>query len=178
VTQQGKSNRPDQVLSIHISRPVERVWEEITKTGRIQRALYHTVLESDLVPGHRLRYYSPDRKRVFVVGEVVEVDPPRKFSHTYRFTTWKSGAPTLVTWELEEQAGGCRVTLTHSGWPAEHEAYEDTAGGWAKILKLLKHDLETGGLPLGARIMFRIMGGLSFLLPASTRTEYADRHGW
>lgn len=73
---------PEHVVSIHIGVPVQRVWDEITKTGRIQRALYNTVLESDLQPGSPLRYYSPDRKRVFVVGEVVEVDPPRKFAHT------------------------------------------------------------------------------------------------
>lgn len=178
MTEETKTTRPDHVLSIRIDRPVERVWEEITKTGRVQRALFNTVLESDLLPGHRLRYYSPDRKRVFVVGEVVEVDPPRKFSHTYRFTTWKGGPLTLVTWELAEDAGGCRVTLTHSGWSSEHEAYDDTVGGWQKILKLLKHDLETGRLPFQTRVVFRILGWLSFTLPASTRTEYVDRQGW
>ncbi|HSM61898.1 MAG TPA: hypothetical protein VK849_13910, partial [Longimicrobiales bacterium] len=60
---------PDHVISIHIAVPVQRVWDEITRTGRIQRALYNTVLESELTPGSRLRYYSPDRKRVFIVGE-------------------------------------------------------------------------------------------------------------
>ena len=67
--EETKTTRPDHVLSIRIDRPVERVWEEITKIGRVQRAFFNTVLESDMVPGHRLRYYSPDRKRVFVVGE-------------------------------------------------------------------------------------------------------------
>ena len=42
---------PDHVISIHINVPVQRVWDEITKTGKVQRALYNTVLESDLVPG-------------------------------------------------------------------------------------------------------------------------------
>ena len=75
----------DQVLSIEIEAPVEDVWNEITKTGSIQKALYNTVLETDLTPGSRLRYYSPNKKRVFIVGEVVEVSPPTKFSHTYLF---------------------------------------------------------------------------------------------
>ncbi len=34
----------DQVLSIEIEAPIERVWNEITKTGSIQRELYNTVL--------------------------------------------------------------------------------------------------------------------------------------
>ena len=35
---------PDHVVSIHIGVPVQRVWDEITRTGRVQRALYNTVL--------------------------------------------------------------------------------------------------------------------------------------
>lgn len=171
----GMEDFPDHVLSIHIAVPVERVWDEITKTGRVQRALYNTVLDCGLTPGSALRYYSPDRKRVFIIGEVVEVRPPTLFSHTYRFTTWKSGPDTLVTWELTEEDGGCRVTVTHSGWTPEHEAYRKTAGGWEEILQLLKHELETGRLPIKARILFRVMGWFLFLMPATTRTEYVDR---
>lgn len=169
---------PDAVVSIHIDAPVERVWDEITRTGRVQRALYNTVLETELTPGSRLRYYSPDRKRVFIVGEVVEVEPPTKFSHTYWFTTWKSGPPTLVTWQLKPEDGGCRVTITHSGWTSEHEAPEKTAAGWEQILELLKSELEAGRIPLKARVMYRVMGWFSFLLPKTTRTEYADEQGW
>jgi uncharacterized protein YndB with AHSA1/START domain len=168
---------PDHVLSIHIAVPVERVWQEITKTGSVQRPLYNTLLECELKPGSRLRYYSPDKKRVFVVGEVVEVDPPRKFSHTYWFTTWKAGPPTLVTWELQEERGGCRVTVTHSGWTAEHKAPEKSAAGWKEILGLLKQELETGDIPFKVKAMYAVMGLFMFALPKATKTEYVDRHG-
>lgn len=173
-----EAKRPDHVVSIHIEVPVQQVWDEITKTGRIQRALYNTVLESDLEPGSRLRYYSPDRKRVFIVGEVVEVEPPFRFSHTYWFTMWKGGPPTLVTWDLTEEAGGCRVTVTHSGWTEAHEAYDKTAVGWEEILGLLKQDLETGTLPLKTRAMYRVMGWFTFALPKTTRVEQVDERGW
>lgn len=165
---------PDQVASIVIDVPVQRVWDEITKTGRVQPALFNTVMESDLTPGARLRYYSPDKERVFVIGEVVEIDPPRRFVHTYRFTTWKSGGPTLVTWELEEEAGGTRVTVTQSGWTADHEAPEKTGAGWKQILSLLKRHLETGTLPWTTRVKYRLMDALAFLLPDSTKTESVD----
>jgi uncharacterized protein YndB with AHSA1/START domain len=169
---------PDHVVSIHIDVPVERVWEEITKTGRVQRALYNTVLETELRPGARLRYYSPDRKRVFIVGDVIDVDPPRRFSHTYWFTMWKGGGPTLVTWELEDESGGCRVTVTHSGWTEDHEAAEKTGAGWREILGLLKQDLETGTLPLKTRVMYRVMGWFMFAMPKTTTAEYVDEQGW
>lgn len=165
---------PDHVVSIHIDVPVERVWEEITRTGRVQRALYNTVLETELKPGARLRYYSPDRKRVFIVGEVVEVEPPHRFSHTYWFTMWKGGGPTLVTWQLTPESGGCRVTVTHSGWTSEHEAAEKTGAGWKEILSLLKQDLETGTIPLRTRVLYGVMGLFMFMLPASTKAENVD----
>jgi uncharacterized protein YndB with AHSA1/START domain len=168
---------PDHVISIHINVPVQRVWDEITKTGRIQRALYNTVLETNLVPGSRLRYYSPDKKRVFIVGEVVAVEPPRKFSHTYMFTT-NVEPYTLVTWELKEEAGGCRVTITHSGWTAAHKAPEKVAAGWREILGLLKHELETGDIPTKTKIMYALYGTFMFMMPKSTTTEYIDKQGW
>jgi hypothetical protein len=104
------------------------------------------VLDIDLTPGGRLRYSSPDRKRVFVAGEVLEVDPPRLLKHTYIFAM-KPEAPTVVTWELTEVPEGTRVTLTHAGWTDAHTAPEKHAAGWKEILGLLKSELETGDIP-------------------------------
>lgn len=167
----------DHVLSIEIHANIQRVWDEITKTGSIQRALYNTVLETNLTPGSRLRYYSPDKKRVFIVGEVVEVSPPTRFSHTYMFTQ-NPQTPTLVTWELEETQNGCKVTLTHSGWTTEHKAPEKVAAGWREILGLLKQDIETGQIPLKTRIIYRLMGAFMFMMPKTTKVGYVDRAGW
>lgn len=160
----------DHVLSIKIQAPRQTVWDEITKTGAIQRALYNTVLETTLEPGSRLRYYSPDRKRVFIIGEVMEVDPPSRFVHTYVMTQ-NPEPPTVVTWELTDEGDGCRVTLTHSGWTTAHSKPEKVVGGWQQILGLLKADLESGTLPFGARVMYAVMGAMMWALPARTKTE-------
>lgn len=167
----------DHVLSIEINVPVQQVWDEITKTGRIQRALFNTVLESDLVPGARLRYYSPNKKRVFVVGEVIDVSPPTKLSHTYVMTQYPE-SPTLVTWELEEVPGGCRVTLTHSGWTAEHKRHKSVRAGWLQILELLKTELETGDIPVKTKLLYGAMRMFMFMLPKSTKLEHVERAGW
>jgi len=167
----------DHVLSIDIMVPVQKVWDEITKTGGIQKALYNSVLESNLTPGSKLRYYSPDRKRVFVVGEVVEIDPPTKFVHTY-VMTMKPDPPTLVTWQLAEIPGGCRVTVMHSGWTAEAKTYKSTASGWKEILGLLKHELETGDIPFKTRIVYKMMSAFMFAMPKSTKVEEVERSGW
>ena len=167
----------DHVLSIDIMVPRQQVWDEITKLGKLQRPLFYTVLDTKLTPGSKLRYYSPDRKRVYIVGEVVEVVPPRKFSHTYMFTM-NPEPRTLVTWELEEIAGGCRVKLTHSGWTTQAKTHKSVVGGWRDILRLLKAELETGTIPLRSRLFYRMMDKLTFMLPKSTKTSEVDRAGW
>jgi len=165
------------VLSIEIQVPIQKVWDEITKTGRIQRAIYNTVLETTLQPGAKLRYYSPDRKRVFVVGKVIEAIPPRRFKHTYHFTMNGFEPETTVTWELAEVPGGTRVTLTHEGFTPAHKGVEKQAAGWKQILGLLKSELETGNIPFGTRMMYGMMGMMSFMLPKTTRVEEVEKAG-
>jgi uncharacterized protein YndB with AHSA1/START domain len=169
---------PDQVLSIEIKAPIERVWREITKTGSVQRATNNTVLESAMTPGAKLRYYSPSKKRVFVVGEIVEISAPRKFAHTWKFTM-SADAPTLVTWELAELPGGsCRVTLTHSRWTEAARMYKNVGKTWQEILRLLKLELETGDIDLKAKVMYGMMGALEFMLPKTTTVDHANQAGW
>lgn len=168
---------PDAVCSITIAVPVEEVWAEITKTGSIQRPLYNTVLDIDLKPGGRLRYSSPDRKHVFVAGEVLEVDPPRLFRHTYLFAM-KPEPATVVTWELTPEGNGTRVTLTHAGWTDAHTAPEKHEAGWNEILALLKSELESGDIPLKTKIVYTLQGMFAFALPRTTRSSYADEQGW
>jgi uncharacterized protein YndB with AHSA1/START domain len=167
---------PDQVCSIVIHVPVDDVWDEITKTGSIQRPLYNTVLSIDLQQGGRLRYTSPDGKHVFVAGEVLEVDAPRLLRHTYIFTM-KPDEVTEVTWLLEEVPDGCRVTVRHAGWSTEKDAKKHGAG-WVEILGLLKSELETGDIPRRTKVVYWIQGLLGWALPRTTRSSHADEQGW
>lgn len=167
----------ERVASIFIDAPIDKVWEEITKTGNLQRPLYNTMLASDLTPGSRLRYASRDGSRVFVVGEVIEVTPPNRFVHTY-IMTMNPDPETTVTWELAAEADGCRVTLTHSGWTDEHRTMDKTAKSWVEILELLKSEVETGSLPLKTRLTYKAMALFSFALPKRTTAAHADDQGW
>lgn len=166
------------VVSVDIHVPIQTVWDEITKTGRIQKALYNTVMESELKPGARLRYYSPDRKRVFVVGEVIEVSPPRRFKHTYHFMMNGVEPPTTVTWELTEVRGGTRVTVTHEGFTTSHKGVDKQVAGWTEILGLLKSEMETGDIPFKTRFLYGVMGMMTFMLPRTTKVEEVEKAGF
>ena len=167
----------DHVLSIDIMAPVEKVWAEITKSGALQPWIYNTVFESTLQPGAKLRYYSPDKKRVFVVGEVKEVVEPTKFVHTYMFTT-RPETPSLVTWELAPIDGGTRVTLTHAGWTDQVATHGSVHKGWKDILANLKSWTEKGEIPFGQKMMYGMMGAMAFMMPASSKTEEVAKAGW
>lgn len=129
-----------------------------------------TILDSTLEPGAPLYYKSPDGSRVFIVGRVVEVDAPRRLSHTQRVTT-RDDPFTLVTWELEEVDGGTSVTLLHTGWPADTRKLDQVDKTWAMILPELKRVVETGDISMGLRARYALYRAFTWAMPARTRTE-------
>jgi uncharacterized protein YndB with AHSA1/START domain len=170
---------PDLLQTITIAAPITTVWAEITKLGGKQRAMLDTVLRTTLeggndrttlVVGAPLYYTSEDGKRVFIVGRVVEVDPPHRLVHTQRLTM-RDDPPTLVTWELAEIEGGTRVTLRHTGFPEGTKKLESVDKTWIGILRELKRLLEAGDIGLGARARYAVFRRFMWALPSGTKAE-------
>ena len=156
--------------SIVIAAPIEKVWAEITRLDGKQRAMMDAVLDSTLEPGAPLYYRSTDGKRVFVVGRVVEVDPPRLLSHTQRLTM-RDDPWTVVSWELEEVDGGTRVTLRNSGWPQDVKRLDKVDTTWKGILTALKQVVESGDVGGGLKFQYAMMRAFMWAMPASTKSE-------
>ena len=155
--------------SIEIAAPIEAVWAELTRLDGRQRAMMDTVLESSLEVGAPLYYKSPNGKRVFIVGRVVDIDPPKRLAHTQRLIM-RDDPFTLVEWTLEETAGGTRVTLRHSGWPEDTTDLHKVDGTWATILPELKRVLETGDISTKLKLQYAGMRAFMWAMPARTRT--------
>lgn len=160
----------DVVFSIDIGAPVQAAWDELTKLGKIQVPMMNTVLECDFEPGSPMRYYNRKRKRILVVGTIMEIDPPHRMVHTYRFTDLDE-SETLVTWQLDAIPDGVRVTVTHSRFTDQTSTHKRVEGGWKWILNTLKAVLETGRAPLKVRLAYGLMGALSFMQPKKTLAE-------
>jgi len=148
------------VFRIYIKAPIEKVWAYIVDPELNGTYAYGTQSFYDLVPGGTFtcpsspamkEFGSPD---VMCDGEVIQSDAPKLLVQTWAnyFTpeTVAEGARTL-TWELEEEEGVTRVTVTHdvTNAPATRVfitgAGEGGAGGgWPWILSDLKTILETG----------------------------------
>lgn len=107
------------------------------------------VVEIDLQVGgcYRLAMTDPDAGATYtVVGEYVEVRPPRRLVYTW---TWETpGSPTgdlttLVTVEFHDaENGGTRLVLTHSGFVDADQGTSHEHGWQACIANLRTRVLE------------------------------------
>lgn len=163
----------EKVYRVEIAAPVERVWQEITRSGTRCRPMFGTVQLIDLRPGGQVRHRSVDGRHTFVAGEVVEVAPPRRLVHTFTFPNLPD-APTLVTWDLTPQGAGTLVTVTHSRFDGQTKTYKAIDGGWPTILRLYKQVVETGDVGAGTKLQQGLMGAMSFVLPKSLRTDVVE----
>ncbi|MFC5289024.1 SRPBCC domain-containing protein [Actinokineospora guangxiensis] len=154
---------------VTIAAPITAVWAELTKLDGKQRAMMDAVLDSALEVGAPLYYRSPDGTRVFVVGRVVALDPPRLLSHTQRLTM-RDDPWTLVTWELAEVDGGTRVTLRNSGWPQDATKLHKVDATWKGVLAALKDVLENGDIGAGLKLQYAMMRAFMWAMPAGTKS--------
>jgi uncharacterized protein YndB with AHSA1/START domain len=148
-----------QVHRVFINATPEAIWKAITTPEWAERYGYRGRTEYDLRPGGRYRAFATEgmtamgAPEVIVEGEVIEADPPRKLVQTWRMLfdpAMVSEPLTRLTWEIEEEMGVSRLTVTHEleGAPT-HAALvagdvPNAGGGWPFVLSDLKTLLETG----------------------------------
>ena len=147
------------------------MWREITKTDEPQQAFFNSRMHViGLKPGSPIRMRSPEGKYTAVVGDILEVDPPRRLSHTLRFTAYDDPY-CRVTYDLREVEGGVEFTLTSEEVPVGTKTARDMTQGGDLIAKTLKAIVETGHPPLGTRLLFVLFKLMAPFNPRSTRSE-------
>ena len=92
--------------------PPESVWHALTDSA----ALSQWLMPNDFVlaPGHKFQFRDTPRGGWdgIVHCQVTELEPGRRLTYS-----WKSEKlDTTVTWTIEPQRGGTRLTLEHSGF--------------------------------------------------------------
>ncbi|HAN97808.1 MAG TPA: hypothetical protein DCQ98_10425 [Planctomycetaceae bacterium] len=157
-----------QLYRVVIRAPIAKVWEALTKQGEVLPFFFGSVLHTTtLAPGAPIRMRSPDGKYTAVVGEVLEIDPPHRYSHTFRFTNLDDPV-CVVTYELKAIEGGTEFTLITENVPAGTKTEKNMAFGGKFIVNALKVWVETGRPNFTAR-MIMVMGKLfAFANPKST----------
>jgi uncharacterized protein YndB with AHSA1/START domain len=160
------------VFKVFIRGSVDAVWREITKTDTAQACMFNMRLHTPgLKPGAPIRMRTKNGKYTGVVGEVLEYDPPRKYSHTFKFTNYDD-PPCTVTYELKPVAGGVEFTMMLDEMPKGTKTAKQMVQGGQMIVNTLKAVVETGKPPLGTRILYGMFSVLEpFVSPKATRTE-------
>ena len=137
-----------QVYSVVVRATPEQLWEAITKPEFTSRYFYGSLVDSTFEAGAPYRSWSPDREKLWVDGEVLDSDPPRRLTYTWRALYDEETAaeePSRVSWEIEAQEGGVsKLTVVHDQLERAPKTAENVAGGWMYILSGMKTLLETG----------------------------------
>jgi uncharacterized protein YndB with AHSA1/START domain len=159
MTTMAETSVTTQVYRVFIKAAPEAVWEAITSPEWNKRYGYQCPSEYDLRPGGAFRVVASEAMRaqgaaeVIIDGEVIESDPPRRLVQTWHALfdpETAAEAITRLTWEIEEEYGVTRLTVTHQldGAPKTAALVTgqggDAGGGWSFIFSDLKTLLETG----------------------------------
>ncbi len=160
-----------QVTRVVIKADIQTVWDALTKRGEVLPHFFGNVMHAPkLAPGAPIQMRSPNNKYVGVVGEILECDPPHRFSHTFRFTNFDD-PPCVVTYELKEVEGGTEFTLIADKIPSGTKTEKQMGQGGPFITDVLKSVIETGRPSFGKRMILTIIKLSAPLAPAKCKIE-------
>ncbi len=133
------------VFEVYIQASPERVWQGITDGELTRQYYFGSTISSDWRKGSRFEMVSPDGSEIWVEGDVLEIDPPRRLVQSFS-AHWDAAmdqqSPSRVTWELEATGPSTRLRVTHE--ELTEAAADQVTMGWPQILSGLKTLLETG----------------------------------
>ena len=159
------------VMRITINGPIEDVWREITRTDDVIPCFFNMRMHYDqLAPGSKFAMRSKDGKYTGVVGDILEVEPPHRFAHTFRFTD-RDDPPCTVIYELREVAGGTEFTLTIEDLAPGTKTAKQMTSGAKMIANTLKSTIERGRPSFGTRLLFVLFRVMQPLTPKRCLTE-------
>jgi len=139
--------KPKTVYVVYIASTPENVWQALTASEFTRRYFWDRSVEIEPRQGGAFALRLPDG-RINVQGEVVDWDPPRKLSVTWR-VAWPEDFRKLpacvVSYEITRAGDAVRLTMTEShSWEVPEAILSGGRMGWPAILSSLKSLLETG----------------------------------
>jgi len=159
------------ISKIFISGSIDDVWREITKTGEAQKCFFNNVMHrTGLRPGAIVQMRTISNKYVGVVGKILEIEPPYKFSMTFKFTNYDD-PECKVTYLLKEVEGGVEFTLISEDMPVGTKTEKQMRSGGDMIVKVLKDIVEKGQPSFGIRLLFGLFKLLEPISPAKCKVE-------
>ena len=139
-------SKPKFVYVTFIRTTAERLWSALTSPEFTKQYWFGMHHETDWKAGSPWKLVFPDG-RTADVGEIVEVNPPRRLVLKWRNefkSELKSEGYSRCTIELEPVGEAVKLTVTHEIDAPGSKFIEAVSSGWPRILSNLKSLLETG----------------------------------
>jgi len=134
------------VYVTYIRTTPEKLWQALTTPEFTRRYWMGVTQESEWKPGAPWKLVYPDG-RVADAGEVVEVDPPKRYVLKWR-NEWKpefkAEGYAQMTCTLEKIGAQVKLTIVHEMPKPGSKFIGAVSSGWPMILASLKSLLETG----------------------------------
>ena len=134
------------VYVTYIRTTPQKLWDALTSPEFQKKYWFDMHQESSWKAGSPWKMVFSDG-RVADAGEILESDPPRrlviKWRNEFRPELTAEGWSRCV-YDLEEDAGVVKLTITHSIEKEKAKLIEAVSGGWPRIMASLKSYLETG----------------------------------
>ena len=139
------TDRPSFVYVTYIRATPQAVWQALTDPDFTERYWSGVRAISDWKVGSPIGLWSGDRQSD--TGEILESDPPRRLSYTWKVhhSGFENEAASRATFEITELAGGqVKLVLTHDDFESDSKVLAAVSIGWPAVLASLKSLLETG----------------------------------
>tara|TARA_B100000678_G_scaffold57471_2_gene46280 strand:- start:7132 stop:7680 length:549 start_codon:yes stop_codon:yes gene_type:complete len=162
-----------QIYKVHISAPIEVVWNELVKQDEALPFFFGAVCKTrdgNLTPGQPMAMRTPNGRFTSVVGNVLEFSPPHRYVHTLKFTNMDD-PPVTIEYDLREVDGGVDFTLTTLGGVVDSKTEKSMAQGGPMIVNTLRAVCETGKPGFGASLMLTMIGLMQPFTPSVCKSE-------
>jgi len=135
-------------VNAEIDAPASKVWDALTKPELIKQYFFGTEAISDWKKGSRLYFRGEwEGKKYEDKGTILETNPPKLFRYSY----WSSMSGiedkpenyVTVTYDLKEENGKTRLTITQENIPDE-KTKAHSEENWNKVVSDLKNLVENG----------------------------------
>jgi uncharacterized protein YndB with AHSA1/START domain len=137
--------KPEFVYVTYIETTPEKLWEALTSSEFSKRYWFNTELRTDWKIGSPFALVM--NGTTTDVGEILEVDPPRRLSYSFKHVLndeMRNEIATKVVFTIEPHGKLMKLTLTHEGFAEGSKLLDGISKGWPAILSSLKSLLERG----------------------------------
>ena len=142
-------DKPKFVYVTYIATTPEKLWEALTNSDFTEKYWFGSRIQSEWKVGSPFKILTGVAEKDWQ-GEVLQCDPPRLLSYTFRVA---GGAEhfTRVVFQLEQHGPVVKLTLIHDELDEKDDKFfKGISQGWPAVLSNLKSLLE-GGHPLVPR---------------------------